>query len=411
MPGSANLPTAPLRAPMLWRFNALGDTLWTRTYVAPDPTIAYGMCRTLDGGYALVGTTLRRRPTGDQYQQAMLLRVDSAGTLLWRRYYGNQDETTTYFVTATPDGGFLLSGYARTPLFAPHSSSYLLKVNAAGTPLWQKLVGDSTVINGAGPVLVTRDGNYLLPAIEGQPFIYNYRRGPQSLYKFTPAGQLLWHRTLGPTRTIPAALAAVELADGAVVVAGQQNDTIDRRVGVTEAFAYKVCADGDSVWFRTYRYLNGPRSDNYFSGFCAAPNGGFLGTGYLFATPPDTGTSDGWAFRIDSMGYLMAGGAPPARVCPRPTGVGLPGGATEAAAVSVYPNPSATGVFTLAGAGGAEAVVTDALGRVVRRQSVAAGTGPAPLDLSGAPPGVYLLRLRWGDGRAVTFKLLRTPGL
>ncbi len=396
---------------LLWRFNALGDTLWLRNYRDPDvaQTPAYGMCRTLDGGYALVGVAVRRRPTGDQYQQAMLLRVDSAGTLLWRRYYGNQDWTNTRFVTATPDGGFLLSGNASTPIYADHSYFYLLKVDAGGNPVWQKLLGDSTVVNAAGPTLVTRDGNYLLPAIEGQPFIYNYRRGRQALYKFTPAGQLLWQRTLGPTRTIPAALAAVELADGAVVVAGQQNDTValTRSSGVTEAFAYKVCADGDSVWFRTYRHLNGPRSDNYFSGFCAAPNGGFLGTGYLFANAPDTGTSDGWAFRIDSMGYLMAGGAPPARVCPRLTGLGLPGGATEAAAVSVYPNPSATGVFTLAGAGGAEAVVTDALGRMVRCQTVVAGSSPVPLDLGAALRGVYLLRLRWPDGRAVTFKLLR----
>lgn len=395
---------------LLWRFNALGDTLWKRNYRDPAvaQTPAHGMCRTLDGGYALVGVAVRRRPTGDQYQQAMLLRVDSAGTLLWRRYYGNQDETTTYFVTATPDGGFLLSGHARTPIYGRTSRTYLLKVDAAGNPLWQKLLGDSTVLNGIGPTLVTRDGHYLLAAAAGRPRVGGNARGRPVLYQFTPAGALRWQREIGPVRRSASQDAIFELPDGSFVGGGQwgREDSLGTNQVAFEAYAYKVCANGDSVWMRGYRRLNAPSSDNYLNSFCQTPNGGFLGTGYVFARPPDTGTSDGWAFRIDSMGYLVAGGAPPARVCPRPT-VGLPGGATEAGAVSVYPNPSATGVFWLAGGGGAEAVVTDALGRVVRRQVVATGNGPAPLDLSAAPPGVYLLRLRRPDGRLSTFKLLR----
>ncbi len=391
--------------PMLWRFTAQGDTLWTRRYPGAVSASGWGMCATSDGGYVLVGAAFPRRPNGTQYQQAMLLRVDAAGNVVWQRYYGTHDRTWTALVTATPDGGFLVTGDVRTPVLARQSQSYVLKVDAVGVVQWQKFLGDATVLNGAGASVVTRDGNYVVAANAGRPLIND--RGRQSLYKFRPDGTQVWHRELGPVRSLPVSGTALELADGSLVVAGSigREDSLGTNDVRYEAFAYKVCADGDSVWYRTYRLLNGPRSDHYLQGFCAAPNGGFLGTGFLFPYLPDTGTSDGWAFRTDSLGYLIAGGAPPARICPRPTWLGVAPDA-GGAGVSVYPNPSASGRYTLGGAGGAQAEVRDALGRLVYRQAVRAGAETA-LDLSAAPPGLYLLRLRWGAEKTVIIKLVR----
>ncbi len=74
--------------------------------------------------------------------------------------------------------------------------------------------------------------------------------------------------------------------------------------------------------------------------------------------------------------------------------------------VSVYPNPSATGVFTVAGAGGATAVVVDAVGRVVWHGKL--GSGPeARLSLAAEAAGIYALRLTWPDGRTLTKRLVR----
>ena len=77
------------------------------------------------------------------------------------------------------------------------------------------------------------------------------------------------------------------------------------------------------------------------------------------------------------------------------------------AAVSVYPNPSATGVFTLAAPQDAALLdapltVTDALGRVVLQQ--AAGRivgGSRAVDLRQRPAGVYALRLETARGPVV----------
>lgn len=76
------------------------------------------------------------------------------------------------------------------------------------------------------------------------------------------------------------------------------------------------------------------------------------------------------------------------------------------AAVSVYPNPSASGRFTLDAAQepallAAPLTVTDALGRVVLRQAVASAAGRRVVDLGQRPAGVYSLRLDTPRGPVV----------
>jgi len=79
-----------------------------------------------------------------------------------------------------------------------------------------------------------------------------------------------------------------------------------------------------------------------------------------------------------------------------------------AGALSVYPNPSSDGIFSLAslqkpGVATAALSVTDALGKVVLQQA-AAPTSEAngrQLDLRGKPAGVYLLRLNTAEGVVV----------
>jgi|GEM_PF-1098949 len=77
------------------------------------------------------------------------------------------------------------------------------------------------------------------------------------------------------------------------------------------------------------------------------------------------------------------------------------------AALQVYPNPNASGVFTLAARGRetalnqADLTVMDALGRVVARQSATRTTTARTLDLQAQPAGLYTLRLETPNGFVV----------
>ena len=80
-----------------------------------------------------------------------------------------------------------------------------------------------------------------------------------------------------------------------------------------------------------------------------------------------------------------------------------------AAAVSIYPNPSATGRFTLhadAAAGALAFTVTDGVGRRVATGALDPARATAELDLRAHPAGVYALRLTGPDGRTHTRKLI-----
>ncbi|AMJ66893.1 hypothetical protein AXW84_16725 [Hymenobacter sp. PAMC 26628] len=82
--------------------------------------------------------------------------------------------------------------------------------------------------------------------------------------------------------------------------------------------------------------------------------------------------------------------------------------------VSVYPNPSA-GRFTLACtaavAQAATLLLTDELGRVVRRQQVQLQAGPnvLPVEAAGTPTGLYQLVLRTADGQSQRQKVMIQP--
>ena len=101
--------------------------------------------------------------------------------------------------------------------------------------------------------------------------------------------------------------------------------------------------------------------------------------------------------KLDSAGYVQAGGAPPTVRCPPPPVViGLAAPAEAApGGLEVWPNPAQEAV-TVRAAGAGELVLLDALGRVVRRQVAGAGAA-VRWSLAGLAPGLYVVR---GGGTA-----------
>ncbi len=400
----------------LWRFTPQGDTLWLRSYTAANNAsmILRGGCRLPDGGYALVGEY--NDPTQSTGTDVLLLRTDSLGHELWRRTY-HQDRTDgAGWVLPTDDGGLLLSGgfYPFSAGPSTEADGLLIKVDSLGIEEWRTTYGGSWIDLG-GPVLPTPDGGYVVGGTSSNSIgPFNQWETRPTLFWFDSVGTLLRERAYGPGRVASSNGTLLPLADGGYLLAGQTADTTDTPVpggGYPEGYLLRVCADGDSVWYRTYKNLTGGYSRNYLRDVRQAPDGGFVGAGFLHVYAPDTGTPDAWAFKTDADGYLQAGGAPPTVVC---TPVGLPHdtGAADAGHLNVWPNPAPDGRYTVhlptttATAGPATLTLLDALGCTLWR-AVARPHQPTPLDLSRHPPGVYLLRTQTADGRTFTNRLLR----
>ncbi len=393
--------TFPLtRFTKLWRFNALGDTLWTRQWTRQRGENPQSLCELPDGGFALVGG-LSIGPAAAGATDLVLTRTDSAGHVLWEQTYNNLLQDRGYTVSACLDGGFLLGGFSYN---GGQYDTFVVKTDSLGQEQWRRTFGTATQNDLLAAVCALRDGTYIVATNVGTRQVNGTQLYRYDVHHLDSAGQTIWSRRLGPEGRSNELYTTHELADGSIVIAGQQNrlDGSQR----PEAIIFKLCADGDTLWYRTHRILNGPDSHNYLRDLRPTPDGGFVAAGFLFSRPPDTGANDGWVFRLDSAGYIVAGGAPVTRSC-RPT-VGLPQDEEGLAGATVWPNPAPDGRFTLAlpaGSGRRTLRVTDALGRLVWRGEAA--EGETPLPLGGLAPGLYWLRATGADGHGQSWKLVR----
>ncbi len=400
---------------VLWCFDAQGDTLWTRTY--NDTTgamITRAGVRLSDGGYALVGDiSWPFTPTRAGYD-VVLLRTDSLGHELWRRTYDQGYYDGAGAVIEMPGGDLLLSGS-----FLPFSSGpteirdiLMLRVDAQGNEKRRTILG-GPYVDAGGLLLPTPDGGYVMAGtwtdrLLGPPWAELSQSRP-TLFWFDSSGTtLVRRRSYGPGGYVTISANFLALPDGGYLIGGQSSDTTNAPTlgsGHPDGFLLRVCADGDSVWYRQYRNLTGGYSHNYLRDVKLAPDGGYVGAGFLFPFAPDTGVQGAWLFKTDANGYLQAGGAPPGVVCPV---VGLGGGANGAAAagVEVWPNPAPDGRYRVrVGGQGAALAVYDAVGRVVWRGAIEGPEGV--VDLNRHAPGVYHLQVQRRDGAVVMRRLLR----
>ena len=396
----------------LWRFNSVGDSLWTTTYFQPTNLLSASVRQLANGDFIVVGACEKSGLTG--YHDWFALRTDSLGVERWRRTYSLLDNGQALSVLPTPDGGALLTGYARvqSPGSPPggfyRNEMAAVKIDAAGTAQWQRTYGDSTDVGA--PALPAPGGGYVVGGVRLlRRYRFQHFLEQAALYWLDSLGNLVRWRSYGPAEGLYRTYSLLAQPGGGYVLAGVTEDSSQYATTNFLApigFAAKVCTDGDLVWYREYRHLTGPRSSNYLSELRPTPDGGFVGAGFLFAAPPDGGTDDAWLFRTDSAGYVLAGGAPPGVRC-RPVGVPEAGGAEEGAGVAVWPNPALDGwVRVRLPRPGARYALTDALGR-----EVAAGRlreAEEELNLRHLPPGLYLLRLTpEADHRTYTYKLIR----
>lgn len=392
---------------MLCRLNSQGDTLWVRRYAGQQPrtAVAFQNGQQLsDRDHILVGQFYFPSPGSAVLGEmdVLLIRTDSLGQERWRRTFSVRKYEWGQQVLPTADGGFLLTGIAWDydgPSGAENIDGFALKVDSLGQEQWRTTFG-GPYNDLAGPVVATPDGGYVIGLTLANTEVNYVSMAQAGLIWLDSAGNITRQRVYGKTAFSAETYALLPLSDGGYVLAGQLRDTAT----AMRSFLLRVCADGDSVWYRTYYKLPGSASKNYLRDLRQTSDGGFVGAGFLHVRAPDTGTNDVWVFKTDANGYLQPGGSPPTVQC-RPNG--LPEEAASGG-LEVWPNPSADGRFTVRQVrpGATTLTVTDALGRVVW-SGKSSGSAETVVDLSHHASGLYLLRVQAANGRTITRKLCR----
>ena len=140
---------------------------------------------TADGGYLLGGQSNSSANTGNKTSLAYngsfsywVVKVDAAGTKLWDSTYGGNNSDILQKIIPTPDGGYLLCGLSLSDQNTGNKTSarrgsastdcWVIKINADGVKQWEQSYGGSE-INSIFDAVPTADGGYFLAGQSNSP--------------------------------------------------------------------------------------------------------------------------------------------------------------------------------------------------------------------------------------------------
>jgi hypothetical protein len=115
---------------------------------------AYAVQQTEDNGYIVAGRTFSFGTGG---WECYLTRFNAAGDTLWTKTYGNVLYDEFQDVDTTSDGGFIAVGHTTTTDW--DGNLYLVRTNANGIVVWSKEYGGAIGLSDKGySVRETSDG-------------------------------------------------------------------------------------------------------------------------------------------------------------------------------------------------------------------------------------------------------------
>ncbi|RYY43906.1 MAG: hypothetical protein EOO06_19015 [Chitinophagaceae bacterium] len=311
---------------------------WQRLLGGTNYDQAYTLTTTADGGCMVAGNTFS--PSGGIFtgapgfggQDALLVKLTATGAIQWYKVMGGTASDQFTAAQQTADGGYIVTGST----FSSNSGTltgvntngsedgWIAKLDAAGTLLWQKLMGGSGQEKLAC-VQQTADGGYVFAGYSASSntgtLIGVTNNGSYDVWvvKTDANGLLQWQKLLGGS-----AIDAVDAysnagikrtADGGYIVAAYAASTnTGTLLGITnngsnDAWIIKLDGFGNLQWQK----LLGGTNAEYIHGLAITADGKYVftggstssGTGTLSGMVNNGGT-DAFLVELDAAGNLLA---------------------------------------------------------------------------------------------------------
>jgi hypothetical protein len=142
---------------LLAKFNASGDTLWTKTFGGAYNDEGRSVIQTSDGGLVVTGYT---ESFGAGRRDLLLAKFDGWGDTLWTRTLGGAYDEEGWSVTQTSDGGLVVTG--STNSFDGRGDLLLAKFDGSGDLLWTRILGVTDNGEVGHSVIQTSDDNLIV---------------------------------------------------------------------------------------------------------------------------------------------------------------------------------------------------------------------------------------------------------
>jgi hypothetical protein len=232
------------RVAWLIKTDADGNKIWDKIF---NPGVdgeaeANSVQQTKDGGYILCGTVVTKE-TGIWLYYIWLIKTDAGGNKMWDKLFvGSQRGASGHSVQQTTDGSYIICGRSDDYL-------WLMKTDAEGNTIWDKTFVARHMDQG-NSVQQTTDGGYIVcgwsrPLIEGwivgKPNVW--------LIKTDADGNKLWDKMFGGELYAEGA-SVQQTMDGGYIICGVGET--EKNIGALSQLLLKTDANGNEVWYKIF---------------------------------------------------------------------------------------------------------------------------------------------------------------
>ncbi len=202
----------------LVKTDALGDTLWTKTFGGVIGDYGYCVKQTNDNGYIITGCT---KSFGAGIRDVWLIKTDSSGNEQWNQTFGGTENDVGMYVQQTTDDGYIITGRSNSYCAYGGNDLYLIKTDENGNSLWAKTFGGTGYDSAAGYCVQQVIGGYIVAGwLDTDDGIDN--NGDVWLIKTNPSGESLWTKTINGNEndSYDIARSIQQTTDGGYIVTG-----------------------------------------------------------------------------------------------------------------------------------------------------------------------------------------------
>lgn len=246
------------------KVSSTGTKIWAKTFGGSGEDLGYAVQELDNGDFMVCGTTIGSHGFLPSYGHTdiFLMRLDKNGNLIWKKNMGGSSNDYCRNMIKTYDGNLIIAASSNSVdwnLTANYGDTdfWIVKIDTAGNILWQKSYG------GNGPeitysIMETHDRNYMVVG-ESRSNINgtgNYGDADAFVFKIDSVGNLQWQKHFGGSehdkfRT------SLQLADNSFFILGdtysndfdatQNHDWFNR-----DGFVVKLSATGQTEWVKCY---------------------------------------------------------------------------------------------------------------------------------------------------------------
>jgi hypothetical protein len=315
------------RGNVQWK-KLLGGSYWDSgnsiTSTPDDGFVLTGRLQSNDGDFKGMNTG-----TGNIF----VIKLDSHGDVQWKKVYGGSGNDEGYSITTTPDGGFILTGSLESNdgdfrgMKWNWSDIFVIKLDLRGDVQWKRVFGGSE-IDESGSITATPDGGFVLTGMNryaewldatGKRTSYygdfkgmTIDRGDIFVIKLDSRGDVTWKKLFGGSANEMGVFITATTDSGFVLTGYTESNDGDFKGMAVEnggIFLIKIDSHGDVVWKNTF---GGSHWDMGRS-ITTTPDGGFVLTGSTESDNSDfkgmnKGSRDIFVIKLDSNGNLQPKG-------------------------------------------------------------------------------------------------------